>query len=187
MIRAEREKLSRATGVTLIELLAVMLIAGLLAAITVPSFNAIMKGTALNTAATSLTNTLALARQFAIVNRVRCHAQLVRMATAQQAAREVKDNSYRVYYLDAKNKEVIVRGWRLLPKFVEFDEKKAPPDEIIFDPTGGARELPSGSWPRSFIVVHEGTKGNLKMMTVKVDGFTGRSKADAGDKTSEVD
>jgi len=197
MIRAEREKLSRATGVTLIELLAVMLIAGLLAAISVPSFNAIMKGTALNTAATSLTNTLALARQFAIVSRYVYHVELDYDLTAGEMADRVEDSlqegRYRIYFVDRDAKDplnpresekITVRQWRLLPKFVEFETDASFPNEIIFKPTGGATAYKRSGGPFSqfvykFKIVHteSGTKGKEKSMTITVNAITGAVKA----------
>jgi len=174
------------SGFTLLELLAVIMIAGLLAAVSVPTFNSLLKGTALNTAATALTDTLALARQFAIANRVHCHVELVDKPTLQQAADEIQYNSYRVYYVDRDGKEITVRDWKLLPRFVVFDDDNPPPEEIVFKPTGGAYELPSGSqWPRNFLVVQAEPQGDEKVMTVKVDGFTGRAKSEAGDTTSK--
>jgi len=188
------------TGLTLIELLAVLLIAGLLAAMSVPTFKAIIKGAALKTAAKALTDTFSLARQFAITNRYQYCVELVYKENQLPDAERLDDiddslqiHRYRVYYVDREamhpanprdTEKITVRKWRSLPQLVQFDDRKPPPRAIVFNPTGGAFELPSGSWwPRNFLIVQPHTGPNEKAMTIKLDGFTGRAKAEAGDTT----
>ena len=165
-----------------------LMIAGLIAAIGIPSFNAILKGTALRNAATAMTDTLALARQLAIANRYMYRVEFITDATDLTGRRdEVKVDSYRIYFEQRKppNDRITVGKWKLLPRTVVFDQSKRPPEGIAFSATGGAHEVPSGSqWPRSFLIVQEG-KGEVKKMTIKVDGFTGRAKSDFGDTTNK--
>jgi len=191
-MRAIHAKKSRASGVTLMELLAVMLIAGLLAAVGVPAFNAILKGTALRNAATGLTDTLSMARQLAIANRYLYRVEFITddpPLTAAQRSAGVRENSYRIYFVDRdaktpsnpmESEKITIGKWKLLPRFVVFDtDEEPPPDEIVFYATGGA----GSPFPTSFLITQEG-KGNVKLMTIKVDGVTGRVKSDIGDTTS---
>lgn len=181
---------NKTSGVTLMELLAVILIVGLLAAIGVPAFNAILKGTALRNAATDLTDTLAMARQLAIANRYLYRVELITddtVLTAAQRDAGAQEDAYRIYFVDrnAKNpnnpseaEKITIGKWKLLPRFVAFDPKDPPPDEIIFTSTGQAYQR-SGGWPRYFKIVHteSGTGGKEKAMEVKVVGITGTARA----------
>lgn len=195
-MRAPRAKKSDVSGLTLIELLAVILIAGILAAMSVPTFNAILKGTALRTASKALTDTFSLGRQFAIMNRYVYRVELVH-DPKQLSEAELNDNinnslqinRYRIYFVKRSARwtadpteadKVTVRKWRWLPKDVEFDDTNPPPEEIVFKPTGGAYERTSGSWPRNFWIVHtkQGTSAEKKAMIIKVGGITGRATAE---------
>jgi len=201
MMPAFSAKKANIGGVTLIELLAVILIAGLLAAIGVPAFNSILKGTALRTAAKALTDTFSLARQFAITNRYLYHVELDDELTVADRGDEIKDDSlqeqrYRIYFVDrdAKDRDnpresekITVRKWRLLPKFVKFDLTNKPPAEIIFKPTGGALTRRDDGkyifqWECKFKILQaeSGTSGTEKTMTISVNGITGRAKAEKG-------
>jgi prepilin-type N-terminal cleavage/methylation domain-containing protein len=189
-MRALRGEKKKTSGVTLIELLAVILIAGLLAAVGVPAFNAILKGTALRNAATGLTDTLAMARQLAIANRYLYRVEFITMQTVLTAGQHragVKENSYRIYFVDRKAKDqsnpresekVTIGKWKLLPRFVFFDSKDPPDEEIVFTSTGQAYGS-DGGWPDYFKIVHteSGTKGSEKAMQIKVVGITGTARA----------
>jgi prepilin-type N-terminal cleavage/methylation domain-containing protein len=183
------------SGITLVELLAVILIVGLLAAISVPMFTSILKGTALRTAAKSLTDTFSLARQLAITNRYEYHVELDDELTAEEKTDGIQDDSlqeqrYRVYYVTrnaadranpSERDKVTVRKWRLFPDLVTFDRTNRPPDEIVFNPTGGAYEIPGTSpFELTFTVLHNktGIQGQEKSMTVSVNKITGRAKAE---------
>jgi prepilin-type N-terminal cleavage/methylation domain-containing protein len=187
----------RSEGVTLLELLAVLLIAGLLAAIGIPSFNAILKGTALRNAATALTDTLALARQLAIANRYMYRVEFITdegKLPASERAAGVTVDSYRIYFVERKAKDynnpkedekITVGKWRLLPRFVIFDPKDLPPTdpnrgrgEIIFKPTGGAFARPGSGIP-FFQLLHtvSGTKGEEKAMEIAVNPITGTARS----------
>jgi len=172
----------------LIELLAVILIAGLLAAMSVPTFNAILKGTALKTASKALTDTLSLGRQFAITNRYLYRVELDDDLTAAETSDDIDDllqkHRYRIYYVDRRGREVTVRKWRLLPESVKYDLNKKPPKEIVFKPNGGANAYnDSGSQYFSFAyvfkIVHtqSGPEGKMKAMEINVNGITGTAKS----------
>ncbi len=191
-MRVDDSKTANRAGVTLAELLAVILIAGLLAAVSVPAFNSLLKGTALNTAAKALTDTFALARQLAITFRYLYHVELDDELTAAESADSIDDslqeNRYRIYFVDRKardqnnpreSEKITVQKWKLLPKFVVFDRNKKPDDEIIFKPTGGAFPRP-GSGLQAFKIMHteSGTKGKEKSITITVNWITGSAKAE---------
>lgn len=187
----------RADGVTLLELLAVLLIAGLIAAIGIPSFNAILKGTALNNAATALTDTLALARQLAIANRYLYRVEFItdenRLSASERNA-GTTENSYRIYFVkpearDQNNpredEKVTVGKWKLLPQSVIFDPDDLPPNdpdegrgEILFKPTGGAFARPGTGIPYfKLLHVASGTKGEEKAMEIAVNPITGTARS----------
>jgi len=187
-------KKGRTTAFTLIELLVVILIAGILAAMSVPTFNAIVKGTALRTGVKALTDTLSLGRQFAITNRYLYHVELDDELTAAETTDDIRDDylqkhRYRIYYVDRRGKEVTVRKWRLLPEFVKYDDdlSKRPPNEIVFNPRGGAAAYDDqGNYVLGFdfkvriLHTESGTEGKEKAMTIKVNKITGRVKAEPG-------
>jgi Tfp pilus assembly protein PilE len=182
------------------ELLAVMLIAGILAAVSVPSFNAIIKGTALRTAATSLTDTFSLARQFAITFRYVYRVELDTEITAAERNDKIDDSlqidRYRVYFVDREatnrdnpkeSEKITVRKWRFLPRFVKFDDDPEPPREIDFKPGGGATAYNRAGqqmfqFKYKFRVVHteSGAQGKEKRMTIGVNGITGKAGSEAG-------
>jgi prepilin-type N-terminal cleavage/methylation domain-containing protein len=197
-----RRKKSLSRGVTLIELLAVILIAGLLAAVSIPAFNGILKGTALRTAASSLTDTLSAARQFAITFRYLYHVEIDYdpTPTAAEAADKIDDSlqtgRFRIYFVDRdaqdplnprESEKITVRKWKLLPKFVEFESTPTPPATIVFKPNGGAnaydrfgKYIPGFKYKFRIIHMESGTKGKEKVMTISVNQITGKAGSVAG-------
>jgi prepilin-type N-terminal cleavage/methylation domain-containing protein len=196
-MHVNRQKKQNRLGFTLIELLAVIMIAGLLAAISVPTFRGILKGSALNTAASSLTNTLSLARQMSIafryVYRVELDDELEAAERSDNIDDSLQEQRYRIYYArrDARDpdnpteeEKVTVQKWRLLPKFVEFDDDNSL-REVCFKPTGGANGRDdSGKYffwfEYKFTIVHteSGTQGKEKGAVISVDGITGKVRSD---------
>ncbi len=190
-MKASRRRNNRRRGVTLLELLAVMLIAGLLAAVGVPAFNAILKGTALRNAATGLTDTLSLARQLAITNRYIYTVEFVSDSadlTAEQRDAGVNEESYRIFFVDREAKDesnpresdkITVGEWKLLPRFVVFDPNDPPPHEISLTPKRGAFASRQGEGLRYFKIVHteSGTDGREKAMQIMVTALTGTARA----------
>jgi Tfp pilus assembly protein FimT len=176
----------------LIELLAVVLIAGILAAMSVPAFHAIVKGSALKNAAKGLTDTFAYARQLAITNRHLYHVELRDHQLNSSELQDKVDNalqvqSYRIYYEDRRGRKVTFGKWHPLPDFVEFDRDPRPPAEVVFQPTGGAFAYTQNGqhdtrFEFRFRVLHteSGTDNEEKAMTIRVNRTTGAAKSEAG-------
>ncbi len=119
---------ARKAGFTLIELMAVLFIAGLLAAAAVPTFQTIQKGKALTTGLRQISAAVDFARQYAITRRRNTRFVIVTDDNdfTSPALREHADKVYCAYAVctvDAFGKVLeYIRPWEYLPKGVVIDK-----------------------------------------------------------------
>jgi prepilin-type N-terminal cleavage/methylation domain-containing protein len=126
--------MNRTRGFTLIEMLTVVVIVGIILAIGIPMMNSMSRATALQGAVRDVSNTLQLARQFAITHRTKTEV--------------VVTNTYNAICVFTNNWPV--DKWKPMPVGVTID-KGFTDEKIEFRPTG---DLTSGA---KKIVVREGT------------------------------
>ena len=148
----------RIKGFTLIEMLTVIVIIGILLAATLPAVTHLMKSSALSIATRQVANTLGLARQLAITQRV--YARVVfpyfDAAVTQQ---DQKDMWYRTYAVMTNRDDTVALGWtyaskwEYLPLGVVFlkDKLPTPPPDPgsleALNTTPWSAEYPSISYP----------------------------------------
>ncbi len=143
----EMRTFARDKGVTLMELLTVIAIIGMMAAITLPAFHLMARGHKLNSSAKLITDTLSSARGLAITHR-RTHYVEFDDDSARQRIR--------IFYVveggDISNPDdrETVGEWKDLPEPIVFmDQEKVsinppdliyrwPPDYVQFKANGGA-------------------------------------------------
>lgn len=115
----------RRSGFTLIELLAVMMIMVIITGITMLSFTGITRGALTSGAAANVQQTIKLARQYAITQRIPvafilCDAQFVSHASnlgPEQEYRDLRGRAYAVW--DVKNQNYL-KAWTPLPQGTVF-------------------------------------------------------------------
>jgi prepilin-type N-terminal cleavage/methylation domain-containing protein len=126
------------TGFTLIEMLTVLAIVGILLAATIPAITNLMKSGGLNVATREVANTLGLARQLAITQRVYARVVFPFSATGSQ-----RDMWYRTYAVmtNGDNAASASFGWRYVSKW-----EYLPAGVVFLNPNPiGASPLPAGS------------------------------------------
>jgi prepilin-type N-terminal cleavage/methylation domain-containing protein len=96
----------RANGFTLIEMLTVIVIIGVVLAITIPAVTNLMKSGGLNSATREVSNTLSLARQLAITKRVFARVVFPYSQTGSQP-----DMWYRTYAVMTNRVNNVATGW----------------------------------------------------------------------------
>jgi len=102
----------RTNGFTLIEMLTVIAIIGILLAATLPAVNSLMKSTGLSVATREVANTLSLARQLAITQRVYARVVFPYSKTGSQP-----DMWYRTYAVMTNNDNTATLVWKYVSKW----------------------------------------------------------------------
>ena len=116
----------RRTGFTLIEMLTVMLIIGIILSISIPAFTNLMKSGGLNSATRQVSNTLSLARQLAITQRMYTRVVFPYQLTFANTLAP-RYLSYAVVSVDASgNLIAYLTKWESLPVGVVFLNNPAP-------------------------------------------------------------
>lgn len=119
----------RTNGFTLIEMLVVMVIAGILIGLTIPAVTSLMSAGGVNAASREVANTLSLARQVAITQRV--YARVVFQYSATIGAVIHPDMQYRTYAVMTNRSNsappltpwVYMTKWEYLPLGAVFLDK----------------------------------------------------------------
>ena len=196
--------LKHKNGMTLLELLTVIGIIAVLAAVSLPSFVYMARGSRMRTAAKMLTDTISAARGLAIAQR---HAYYVEYDN--ETVVNPEHNRIRIFYMPLENSAVdpIKRwdvtdyarrmtfgDWKMLPEPIVFFDatviinpnlKYDMPDPYIrFDANGGIH----GANPREFTIVNSTTlemdgsynaaeMEKAKTCNININNVTGRVKA----------
>lgn len=107
---------SRTNGFTLIEMLTVIVIVGIMLALTIPAVTHLMKSTGVSTASRQVSNTLGLARQLAITRRI--YARVVfPYFDAAVTLQDQKDMWYRAYAVMTNRDDNAAAGWTYASKW----------------------------------------------------------------------
>ena len=163
-------------GFTLLEMITVVVIMGIMAAIAVPLMSAFVRGNKLEIAAQHISNTLSLARQTAIARRQKTYVYFD-PATKQYWISET--------YPHTPDDHIIGKIHKL-PDIVDFDPAKMPPDKetgqdygyYVFKPTGQTNYSTSGGpsgGNYNFRIIDTTTNPN-KYRSISVVNTTGRIK-----------
>jgi prepilin-type N-terminal cleavage/methylation domain-containing protein len=102
----------RTNGFTLVELLTVVVIAGVLIGLTIPAVTRLMSSGGVSAASREVANTLGLARQYAITRRVYARVVFPYSATVSQP-----DMQYRTYAVMTNRDNTVATGWAYLTKW----------------------------------------------------------------------
>src|ERR1043166_5455125 len=105
-------RIERATGFTLIEMLTVIVIIGIVLAISIPAVTNLMKSGGLRAATREVSNTLGLARQLAITQRTYARVVFPYSATGSQP-----DMWYRTYTVMTNRDNTATAGWTYASKW----------------------------------------------------------------------
>jgi prepilin-type N-terminal cleavage/methylation domain-containing protein len=105
---------SRTNGFTLIEMLTVIVIVGIMLAFTIPAVTNLMKSTGVSTATRHVSNTLGLARQLAITQRI-----YARVVFPYSLSGNPQEKWYRTYAVmtNRDNSAAAVLNWRYASKW----------------------------------------------------------------------
>lgn len=178
--------LKKHNGMTLLELLMVIGIIAVLAAITLPSFVFMARGSRIRSAAKIVTDTLSAARGLAIAQRQSFYVEFDK--NANKVTIFALDKTKASPDPDVKADRKYYGEWKKLPEPVTFYNYssplyKAPDDWIKFKPNGGASERSNPGLVSTFAIWDPTTLGNppdlakAKTCNIKVDNVTGRIKA----------
>jgi len=193
------------SGMTLLELLTVIGIIAVLAAISIPSFVFMARGSRIRSAAKMITDTLSSARGLAIAHR---HSYYVEYDN--ETVQNPEHNRLRIFYMPLENpaadpikrwdvsvydRRTTMGEWKKLPEPIVFFDGTVPippdlkydfPDPYVqFDANGGIH----GGNPKEFTIVDSTTcvmDGNYdaakmlkaKTCNINVNNVTGRIKAE---------
>lgn len=102
----------RTNGFTLVELLTVMVIALILIGLAIPAVERLMSSGGVSAASREVANTLGLARQFAITQRVYARVVFPYNATTSQP-----DMQYRAYAVITNRNNTVTTGWAYMTKW----------------------------------------------------------------------
>jgi prepilin-type N-terminal cleavage/methylation domain-containing protein len=125
----------RKDGFTLIEMLTVLVIVGVLVALTIPAVTNLMKSGGVTAASREVSNVLGLARQYAITRRV-----YARVVFPYQSTASWPDMWYRTYAVMTNRDNTVVTGWGYLSKW-----EYLPIGAVFLDTNpSGSHQIPSG-------------------------------------------
>ena len=194
----EMRTFARDKGVTLMELLTVIAIIGMMAAITLPAFHLMARGHKLNSSAKLITDTLSSARGLAITYRLSYWVELDCETTLSP-----ERDRLRIYYMIGGgnpdsiaqadyDQRVTVGKWKKLPEpvvfFPDVDDGYKPPQERLKFKANGGIVGPNGNFPANFTIVESTTLegpnprsqeqlAKAKTCNIKLNNVTGRVKA----------
>lgn len=146
-------------GFTLIELLAVMLIMAIITGITIVGFTGVTRGAAAMGAARDLQQTIRLARQYAVTQRIPvaviiCDANLIAETDipSRAAHNDLIGRAYAVY--DLRNFKYL-KPWTLLPRNMVFDNGSIEQLGLRPPPGGGRHVLEPPRNPENMHVIND--------------------------------
>jgi prepilin-type N-terminal cleavage/methylation domain-containing protein len=155
-------------GFTLVELLAVILIMGMLMLIAIPSFQSANRGGRTRTATLQLNSAVSLARQTAITTRQNVH--IVFPDSGLTYDESTVDLAYRSYAIYGA-RDGYMGEWRRLPEGVIFDNAFRPPSETGTGSRNVFRQTGSGDFVDISFPDDESTSlQRLLALTYRPDG-----------------